>query len=124
MCRYKGFPEDIYSKKGSTGVDCKFDLTLMTDIARQSRMPMTLTSIDASQCYDRVLHLILGMVWFSLVKSKNVIVTIISCLQLMEYFMRSRFGDSNASHGGRLSSFRWDGLGQGSHMDGSMCVHP
>ena len=86
----------------------------MTDIGRQSLIPMSLTSIDASQCYNRVLHMILWMVWYSLVKLENVVVTIVTCLQLMEYFMRSGFGDSNSSYGGRFSSFRWDGLGQGS----------
>ena len=55
----EGLPEDVFSKKGGTSPDCKFDSTLMYDIARQCRIPMYLNSIDASQCYDRVLHLIL-----------------------------------------------------------------
>ena len=54
-----GLPEEVYSRKGGTGIDCDFDSALMTDICRQSRIPMSITSIDASQCYDRVLHLIL-----------------------------------------------------------------
>ena len=75
----EGLPEDIFSKKGGTSPDCKFDSTLMYDIARQCRIPMSLNSIDASQCYDRVLHLILWMVWYALIKNKNVCIVIIGC---------------------------------------------
>ena len=50
-----GLPDDIFSRSGGTGIDCKFDSTLMADIARQSRIPMSLTSIDASQCYDSMI---------------------------------------------------------------------
>ena len=80
MNRYEGLPDDIYSRKGGTSPDCKFDSTLMTDIARQSRILMALVSIDASQCYDRVLHLVLWMTWYALTKFRNVCITIVSCL--------------------------------------------
>ena len=50
-------PEEHGSQKGCTAIDVKFDGTLSFDISRQSRRPMIFGSIDAEQCYDRVLHL-------------------------------------------------------------------
>jgi len=41
----------------------------------------------------------------------------------MEYFMRSGFGDSVNSYGGRLSIFRWYGLGQGSRGASHGWIH-
>ena len=107
-------PEEHLAKKGCTSVDATFDSILATDICRQSQITMAIASVDASQCYDRVLHLMLWFVWYSLIKIKNVCQTIISCLQLMSFYQRSGFGDSSTSYGGRNSEFRWDGLGQGS----------
>ena len=57
-----------HSKCESTSVDCKFDGTLMVDICRQSQLPMILASVDAEQCYDRVLHLFLLLIWIALLK--------------------------------------------------------
>jgi hypothetical protein len=34
-------PEELFSQKGSTAGDAKFDKTLMADLSRQARQPMT-----------------------------------------------------------------------------------
>ena len=54
--------EEHFSKKGSTADDAKFDKTLMEDLSRQSRTPMSIVSVDAAQCYDRVNHVIMSLV--------------------------------------------------------------
>ena len=46
--------DEYYSTSGSTAIDCKFDSTLVEDIARMSHIPMAITSCDTKQCYDRV----------------------------------------------------------------------
>ena len=56
------FPEEHFSKKGSTADDAKFDKTRMEDLSRQSRTPVSIVSIDAAQCYDRVNHVIMSLV--------------------------------------------------------------
>ena len=43
-------PEDHFSKKGSTADDVKFDKTLMEDLSRQSRIPMSIVSVDRYAC--------------------------------------------------------------------------
>jgi hypothetical protein len=43
-------PEELFSQKESTAEDTKFDKTLMVDISRQARHPMTVVSADAAYC--------------------------------------------------------------------------
>ncbi len=47
-------PEELFSQKGSTAEDTKFDKTLMADLSQQARHPMTVVSMDAAYCYGRV----------------------------------------------------------------------
>jgi hypothetical protein len=95
-------PEELFSQKGSTAEDAKFDKTLTTDISRQSRTPMTIVSADAAYCYDRVNHVIMSLVWLTLLNG-NVppIVAALICLQTMEFFQRTGFGESKTYFGGR-----------------------
>ncbi len=55
-------PEELFSQKGCTAEDAKFDKTLMADLSRQARHPMTVVSADAAYCYDRVNHIIMSLV--------------------------------------------------------------
>ena len=41
-------PEELFSQKGSTAEDAKFDKTLMADLSRQARQPMAVVSADAA----------------------------------------------------------------------------
>jgi hypothetical protein len=41
-------PEELFSQKGTTAEDAKFDKTLMADLSRQARHPMTIVSADAA----------------------------------------------------------------------------
>jgi hypothetical protein len=59
-------PEELLSQKGSTAKDAKFDKTLMVDLSRQARHPMTIVLADAAFCYDRVKHVIMSLVWLEL----------------------------------------------------------
>ena len=59
-------PEELFSQKGSTAEDAKFDKTLTTDLSRQARQPMTIVSADADNCYNRVNHVIMSLIWLTL----------------------------------------------------------
>ena len=108
-------PEELFSQKGSTAEDAKFDKTLTTDISRQSRTPMTIVSADAAYCYDRVNHVIMSLVWLTLLNG-NIppVVTALICLQTMRFFQRTGFGESKSYFGGRDLIKYIMGLGQGS----------
>jgi hypothetical protein len=52
-------PEEMFSQRGSTAEDAKFDKTLMANLSWQARQPMIVTSADAAYCYDQVNHVII-----------------------------------------------------------------
>ena len=107
-------PEEHFSQKGSTAEDAKFDKTLMYDLSRQARQPMGVSSVDASNCYDRVNHIIMSLVWLSLLGDYRVIYVALLCIQTMKFFQRSGFGDSITYFGGSDLIKYIMGLGQGS----------
>ena len=55
-------PKELFSQKGSTSKDTKFDKTLMVDLSRQAHQPMTVVSAGAAYCYDRVNQIIMSLV--------------------------------------------------------------
>ncbi len=60
-------PEELFSQKGSTAEDAKFDKTLMVDLSQQARQPMAVVSADAAYCCNRVNHVIIVGVYIVMV---------------------------------------------------------
>jgi hypothetical protein len=54
--------EELFSQKGNTAEDAKFDKTLMVNLSRQARHPMTIVSADTAYCYNRVNHIIMSLI--------------------------------------------------------------
>jgi hypothetical protein len=107
-------PEELFSQKGSTAEDAKFDKTLMVDLSRQARQPMTVVSADAAYCYNRVNHVIMSLVWLALTNGNiPAIVSTLICLQTMKFFQRTGFGESRTFFGGAGIRLYMMGLGQG-----------
>ncbi len=107
------YPEKLFSQKGSTAKDAKFDKTLMADLSGQARQPMTVVSADAAYCYDRVNHVIMSLVWLALTNGNiPVIVATLICLQTMKFFQRTGFGESKTFFGGEGIRLYMMGLGQ------------
>merc|ERR1712086_660229 len=73
-------PEEHFSKKGSTAEDAKFDKTLTEDLSRQAQHPMAVLSVDAAQCYDRVNHVIMSLVWLALIGTMTLILVLLLTL--------------------------------------------
>ena len=107
-------PKELFSQKGSTAEDAKFEKTLMTDLSWQARQPMTVVSADAAYCYDRVNHVIMSLVWLALTNGNiPAIVLMLICLQTMKFFQRTGFGESRTFFGGAGIRLYMMGLGQG-----------
>jgi hypothetical protein len=106
-------PEELFSQKGGTAKDAKFDKTLMANLSRQARHPMTVVSADATYCYDRVNHIKMSLVWLVLTGNKPAIVATLICLQTMKIFQWTCFGDSKSFFGGPRYKPYMMGLGQG-----------
>jgi hypothetical protein len=80
-------PEELFSQKGSTAEDAKFNKILMADLSRQARWPMIVTSADAAYCYERMNHIIMSLVWLVLTDGNiPAIVAALICLQTMIFF--------------------------------------
>jgi hypothetical protein len=56
-------PEEIFSEKNRMADDGTLCKTLFYDIRRQARVPAAITSVDASNCYDRIAHAIASLVF-------------------------------------------------------------
>ena len=107
-------PEELFSQKGSTAEDAKFNKTLTADLSRQARQPMTIVSANAADCYDRVNHIIMSLVWLTLLNGNiQQIVVALICLQTMKFFQRTGFGESKTFFGGKNLWKYIMGLGQG-----------
>jgi hypothetical protein len=108
-------PEELFSQKGCTAKDAKFDKTLMADLSRQARYPMTVVSADAAYCYDRVNHILMSLVWLVLTGNTPAIVATLICLQTIKLFQCTGFGDSKSFFGGPRHEPYMMGLGRGNH---------
>jgi hypothetical protein len=106
--------EKLFSQKGNTAEDAKLGITLMADLSRQARHPMTIVSTNAAYCYDRVNHIIMSLIWLVLTNG-NIPAIIVSlvCLQTMKFFQRTGFGESKTFFGGNSLLLYMIGLGQG-----------
>jgi hypothetical protein len=106
-------PEELFSQKGCTAEDAKFDKTMMADLSRQARHSMTVVSADAAYCYDRVNHVVMSLVRLVLTGNTPAIVATLLCLQTMKFFQCTSFGDSKFFFGGLRYEPYLMGLGQG-----------
>ncbi len=106
-------PEELFSQKGSTVKDAKFDKTLIADLSRQARHPMTIISANAAHYYDRVNHVVVSLVWLVLTNGNiPAIVASLVCIQTMKFFQRTGFGESKTFFGGKAYFPYMMGLGQ------------
>jgi hypothetical protein len=106
-------PEELFSQKGNTAEDAKFDKTLMADLSRQARHPMTIVSADAAYCYDKVNHIITSLIWLVLTNGNiPAILASLVCLQTMKFFQRTGFGELKTFFGGKSYFPYMMGLGK------------
>ena len=70
-------PEDQYSQRESAAEDAKMDSRLTFDISHQLRQPMGSGSVDASNCYDRINHIIMAFLLFAIKGWSGTIVALL-----------------------------------------------
>ena len=105
-------PGEQFSEKQSTAEDGSWDKILQADISRQFRLPMCITSADAANCYDRIHHAIMALVYLALGVPVGSIVAMLLTIQLMKFFLRTGWGESQRCIGGDIL-FIMMGLCQG-----------
>jgi hypothetical protein len=106
-------PEGQFSKRESTAEDAKMDTKLTYDISRQLRHPMGELSVDASNCYDRISHIIMSLLLLAITGWLGAVVSLLSPIQTMKFYQRTGLGDSTSYMGGPNLSRLLQGLCQG-----------
>ena len=74
---------------------------LAYDIARQKRAPFIVASVDAAQCYDRIAHSVAALSLRASKVSESSIHCMLKPIREMEFFIRTAFGESETSVGGK-----------------------
>ena len=93
-------PEDQYSQRKSTAEDAKMDSCLTFDISRQLWQPMGSGSVDASNCYGHINHIIMAFLLFAITGWSGAIVALLLPIQTMKFYQRTGLGDSSTFMGG------------------------
>ena len=96
-------PPEQYSDKEHTAEDGTFDKILQSDISRQKRIPLCIVLADAANCYDRVHHAILALMFMAVGVHSGAIVSMLRFIQLMKFFLRTGWGESSSYIGGNTS---------------------
>lgn len=106
-------PEEQMAERHRTAEDGAFQKVLMHDYARLKRSAYSVVSADAANCYDRVNHIILALLLWSLGLPQGPLAAMLVTIAFMKYYLRTGFGESKDYMGGDKSRQRMHGLNQG-----------
>ncbi len=108
--QYKLIPEEIFSKQNLTADDGGLAKTLFYDIARQTRTPAAIASVDASNCYDWIAHAMASLIFQSFGVISTAVSAMLETIQEMKFFLRTAYGDSKTFAGSSIK-IKTQGLG-------------
>ena len=115
--RYKLMPEEVFSKRNRLADDRTLSKILFYDNVRQLRRPAGLASVDADNCYDRIAHPMASMIFQAFGVPTPAIVSMLSTIQNMSFFLRTGYGDSSDYAGGftdnSVETIKFQGMCQG-----------
>ncbi len=110
--KYRLMPEEIFRKKNkmaNNGTLCKM---LFYHITRQARVLAAIASVDASNCYNRIVHAISSMIFQTFGVPTTAIESMLGAIENMIFFLLIGFGDLKTFVGGGIS-IKMQGLCQG-----------
>ena len=110
--KYKLIPEEIFSKQNRTADDGGLVKMLFYDIPRQTRSPAAIASVDASNCYDRIVHAMASLIFQSFGVESAAVSAMLETIQELKFFLRMMYGDSKTFAGSSIK-IKTQGLGQG-----------
>jgi hypothetical protein len=90
--KYKLVPEEIFSKKNRMADDGGLAKTLFYDIARQTRLPAAIASVDASNCYEWIVHAMALLIFQSFGVEDTAVATMLETNQEMKFFSEQHTG--------------------------------
>ena len=87
-------PDEQFAEKQSDGQDGVFLKRLLADISRQLKIALAIISADAANCYDRVGHAFVSLVFQAFGVCLTAISAMLCTIQHMKFFLRTGFGES------------------------------
>ena len=81
--------------------DAVLDKKLTLDNIRFAHRPASVASTDAANCYDRMLHSFISISAQRLCVPLAILLALLRSLQESQYYIRTAYGDSDKSYGGR-----------------------
>jgi len=105
--------EQYGSRKHHSAIDLAVNKTLTFDILRQLKRPGAICSNDAKSCYDLIGHCQASISMQRLGVPRGAVKCLFSTLQEAVHYVRTGFGDSTSSYGGRMWLVPLHGIGQG-----------
>jgi hypothetical protein len=106
-------PEQYGSRKRHKAIDLAVNKALTFDILRQLKRAGAICSNDAKSCYDLIGHTQASLSMQQVGVPKNIINCLFTTLQEAVHTVRTGFGDSKASYGGKVWLVPIHGIGQG-----------
>ncbi len=91
--KYKLMPEEVFSKRNHLADDGTLIKVLFYDIVRQTRLPAGISVVDADNCYNQFAHPIASLVFQALGVPQEAIISMLTTIQEMKFFLRTGFGD-------------------------------
>ncbi len=85
--------------------------TLFYDVTHKARVPAAIASVDASNCYDRIVHAVALLVFQAFGVPASAINSMLSVIENMKFFLRTGFGNTKFAGGGIC--IKTQGLTQG-----------
>jgi hypothetical protein len=107
---YNFIPEEIFSERNQIANDGGLAKTVFDDIARQTRTPAAIASVDASDCYDWIAHVMASLIFQSFGVKSMAVSAMSDIIQEMKFFLQTAYGDSK-TFAGSLIKVKTQGLG-------------
>jgi len=105
--------EQYGSRKGHKAIDLAVNKALTFDILRQLKRSGAICSNDAKSCYDLIGHTQAAISMQRVGVPKSIINCLFTTLQEAIHRVRTGFGDSKGSYGGKVWLIPIHGIGQG-----------
>jgi len=110
----RAVPQECFgSLPEHTAIQVSLNRCLIGDISRQRRSTLAITSVDCLTCYDSVGHAPASLACQRLGAPPSILCTIFQTIQLMKFYLRTAYGDSQNFYGGGHSALPFQGVCQG-----------
>jgi len=106
-------PEQYGSRKDRSAIEHTINKRLTIDITRQAKINAIYIANDVTSCYDRILLMMTYLTMRHYGVTKQAVTSSIATLFEMEHKVRTTYGISNESYGGKDWTPKPHGIGQG-----------